>query len=409
MLPDLLAPRPFLPPITEAEYRGRIAQAQSLMAERGRDVVFATSEFNFRYFTGDLTQGPIQGGRPRSLMIPAKGDPIAILPRGIDAAMQETTWVKQIRSWPGPRPEDEGVTDIIGLIEEMTPAKARIGIEMGAESRLGWPLADYLRIAQAIRPREFVDANTPIFMALRVRKSPAEIERIRRVCGIASAAYGRLPEWLEIGDSEIDACRKLEAGCYALGADKTRAVGISGRGGHIRTFVGPTQRILGPDDILFLDTGCTVENYCCDFNRHFAFGDCDAATRRSYDLIWEATQAGIDAVKPGRTTSDIWHAMNKVIARERGENTSNSFGRMGHSMGLTGTELPSIAPDDHTPLVPSMILNIEPSTLYEGHFDGAPKLMVHEEDVVVTEQGCEVLTTRTPLAMPVIRRSSSAH
>lgn len=201
---------------------------------------------------------------------------------------------------------------------------------------------------------------TRFFMKLRIQKSAAEVERIRRVCSLASEAYARLPELLEIGDSEIDACRKLEATCYALGADKTRAVGISGLGGHIRTFVGPTARILAPNDILFLDTGCTIENYYCDFNRHFAFAECDAATGRSYDLIWQATQAGIDAVKPGRTTSDIWHVMNSVVAQHRGENTSNSFGRMGHSMGLTGTELPSIAPDDHTVLVPGMILNIEP-------------------------------------------------
>jgi len=72
-------------------------------------------------------------------------------------------------------------------------------------------LADFLRIAQAIRPHEFVGANTPIFMAFRVRKSPAEIERIRRVCSIASAAYASLPERRAIGDSEIGACRKPAA------------------------------------------------------------------------------------------------------------------------------------------------------------------------------------------------------
>jgi Xaa-Pro aminopeptidase len=56
-----------------------------------------------------------------------------------------------------------------------------------------------------------VGANTPIFMAFRVRKSPAEIERIRRVCSIASAAYASLPERRAIGDSEIGACRKPAA------------------------------------------------------------------------------------------------------------------------------------------------------------------------------------------------------
>ncbi|BCP55244.1 dipeptidase [Kaistia sp. 32K] len=402
MFQDMLARRDALPPITVGEYRQRVKDAQALMAENGLDAVFATSEFNFRYFTGDITQGPIQGGRPRSVLIPAKGDPIAVLARGVDDAIRETTWVKEVRSWPGPAPEDEGVTEIIKLVSELTGPNARIGIEMGPESRLGWPVADFLRIARGIAPREFVDANTPVFMRLRQVKSAAEVARIRRVCEIVSEGYARLPQLLRIGQTEIEACRAFEATCYALGVDKTRVVGISERGGHLRTFVGPTDRVLAEEDILFLDTGCMIDNYCCDFNRHFAFGSVDPASHKAYDIIWQATEAGIAAVKPGVTTSDVWHAMNAVISGKIGANTSNTFGRMGHSMGMAGTELPSIAPGDLTVLKPGMILNIEPSTIYECYFDGSRKLMVHEEDVVVTETGCEVLTRRTPLSMPII-------
>ncbi|BCP55241.1 peptidase M24 [Kaistia sp. 32K] len=402
MLQDMLARRDALPPITVGEYRQRVKDAQALMAENGLDAVFATSEFNFRYFTGDITQGPIQGGRPRSVLIPAKGDPIAVLARGVDDAIRETTWVKDVRSWPGPAPEDEGVTEIIKLVSELTGPNARIGIEMGPESRLGWPVADFLRIARGIAPREFVDANTPVFMRLRQVKSAAEVARIRRVCEIVSEGYARLPQLLKIGETEIDVCRKLEATCYALGVDKTRVVGISERGGHLRTFVGPTDRVLSDEDIMFVDTQCMVDNYTCDFNRYLAFGSVDPASRKAYDLIWQATEAGISAVKPGITASDLWHAMNKVIATKVGANTSNSFGRMGHGMGMTITEYPSIAPDDLTVLKPGMIVKLGPSTIYESHFDGSRKLMIHEEDTVVTETGCELLTRRQPLSMAVI-------
>ncbi len=403
MLQNMLAPRQPLPPITVDEYKQRVSDAQALMVKNGIDAAFATSEFNFRYFTGDITQGPNQGGRPRSILIPSKGEPIAVLPRGIDHAMRETTWIENIRSWPGPAPENEGVTEIIKLICELTPANARIGIEMGPESRLGWPVADFQRIAAGIAPRVFVDANTPIFMQLRQVKSVAEIARIRRVCEIVSEGYTRLPELLKIGETEIDVCRKLEATCYALGVDKTRVVGISERGGHLRTFVGPTNRTLSGQDIMFVDTQCMVENYTCDFNRYFAFGSVDPASEKAYEAIWEATETGIAAVKPGVTASDLWHAMSKVIAAKTGANASNTFGRMGHGMGMTITEFPSVAPDDMTVLKPGMIVKLGPSTIYESHFDGSKKLMVLEEDTVVTETGCELLTRRQPRSITVIK------
>lgn len=396
-----------LPPFEKSEFEGRVARAQELMAQAGLDAVLATSEHNFRYFTGDIGQSPYQTTRPRCVLIPARGLPVALVARGIDEALKDTTWITQVLSWPGPNPADEGVSAIVAAICDATADSASIGIEMGPESRLGLPLADFMTVAERIGSRRFVDAQKPVFIPLKQTKSAGEIARIRRACGIVSDAFETLPEHLALGDTEWDACRKMEALCFEGGVDKApKITGISDHGGHIRTFAGPTRRVLGENDLMFIDAGCTVDFYWCDFNRHFAFGSVDPATAKAYDLVWAATQAGIDAARPGVTASDVWHAMNAVIARENGAGTSNSFGRMGHSMGMTTTELPSLTADDHTVLVPGMTLNIEPSTLYESHFDGSRKLMVHEEDVVVTESGCEVMTRRAPLAIPVITRRS---
>ncbi len=72
---------------------------------------------------------------------------------------------------------------------------------------------------------------------------------------------------------------------------------------------------------------------------------------------------------------------------------------MGHGLGMQLTEPPSNMPGDETPLVPGMVMTVEPGMEY------APgRMILHEENVVITEDGCELLTRRAPRDMPVIER-----
>ena len=73
------------------------------------------------------------------------------------------------------------------------------------------------------------------------------------------------------------------------------------------------------------------------------------------------------------------------------------MGRLGHGLGMNLTEGPSHKPGDETPLEPGMVITIEPGMEF------APgKLMVHEENVLITEAGAELLSRRAPPEMPVI-------
>ena len=96
------------------------------------------------------------------------------------------------------------------------------------------------------------------------------------------------------------------------------------------------------------------------------------------------------------TTEDVWFAMNKVI--EEGGIKGNHAGRLGHGVGLQLTEPPSHIWGDKTKLVPNMVITIEPGLEY---LPG--KMIVHEENVVITEDGAKLLTIRAPREMPIIR------
>ncbi len=159
--------------------------------------------------------------------------------------------------------------------------------------------------------------------------------------------------------------------------------------------MGPTDRVLGLGDVLIIDTGTTYDGYFCDFDRNFAVGPPSDAARRAHQVVYRATEAGIAAARPGATTSDLWAAMWAVL--EKGGALGESVGRLGHGLGMQLTEGPSNKPGDDTPLDPGMVITIEPGMEF------APgKLMVHEENIAVTDGEPELLTRRAPPEMPII-------
>ena len=112
-------------------------------------------------------------------------------------------------------------------------------------------------------------------------------------------------------------------------------------------------------------------------------------------LAYRATDAGIAAVRPGARACDVWKAMADVLAA--GGAQGSGVGRMGHGVGLHNTEWPSLMATDETVLQVGMVLAIEPG------YDLAPgRMMLHEENVVVRENGAELLTRRAPPEIPIL-------
>ena len=121
----------------------------------------------------------------------------------------------------------------------------------------------------------------------------------------------------------------------------------------------------------------------------------DDLSRRAYGVLWRATEAGLEAARPGNSCRDLFDAMRAVIAEM--DHSGGDIGRLGHGLGMQLTEQPSIAAFDGTVLEENMMLTLEPSLSY-----GVGLMMVHEENIVVRAEGAELLTTRAPAELPVI-------
>ena len=386
------APRGF----AREEFVERLARAQRAMADDGLDALVVTSAPNVRYFSGLATEFWESPTRPWFVVVPREGEPIAVIPE-VGGPGMAMTWIDDIRTWPAPRPADDGISLMRATLAELPRRSGRIGWEMGRESIIRMPIVDFDALRAGAGNLEFADGS-PTIWRLRGIKSPAEIARLRHVCRIASDAFAALPDKLKIGETEIDACRKMRLELIERGADGTPFVAtVSGVGGYSQCIVGPTERIISDGDVLFIDTGATYDGYFCDFDRNFAFGSLSDAARRCHEAVWDATEAGIGAARPGATSSDLFRAMSSVL--EAAGSQGLNVGRMGHGLGMQLTEPPSNMPGDETPLVPGMVMTIEPGMEY------APgRMILHEENIVITEDGCELLTRRAPREMPVIER-----
>ncbi|SMR71739.1 Xaa-Pro aminopeptidase [Aliiroseovarius halocynthiae] len=392
--PPLGAPNAPIRGFPASEFALRTQKLQALMAQHALDGLLLLTEPEIRYFSGFHTLFWQSPTRPWFLFVPAAGKPIAIIPE-IGAELMHQTWIDDIRTWSAPAPSDDGISLLTELLAPVADTGGRLGMLKGHETHLRMPLGDYERLMAALPGLKVTDA-TPLIRALRMVKSEAEIEKLTHICSIGSRTFDEVPKLAREGLAFEDLFRLFRREALYQGADDVPyLVGGADQGGYHDVISPPSPRPLQRGDIFMLDTGATWDGYYCDFDRNWAVGRADDASRRAYDVLWRATEAGIAAARPGTTCRELFHAMQAVIAEL--DDQGGDVGRLGHGLGMQLTEWPSHAAFDDTVIEENMVLTLEPSLSY-----GDGRIMVHEENIVVRADGAKLLTKRAPVDLPVI-------
>lgn len=364
------------------------------MAQQGLSGLLLMSEAEVRYFSRFHTLFWQSPTRPWFLFVPVEGKPVAIIPE-IGAVLMRQTWIDDIHTWSAPNPQDDGISLLTDLLSPLAQAGARIGVLKGPETALRMPLGDYERLLIGLSGLRIDDA-TSIVRALRMVKSPAEIEKLAHICAIGSACFARVPDFAHVGVPLEEVFRAFRREALLQGVDDVPyLVGGAGSEGYRDVISPPLRRNLRVGDVMMLDTGATWDGYFCDFDRNFAIGHSDDQSRRAYDVLWRATEAGLAAARPGTTCREVFQAMRLVICEI--DDQGGDVGRLGHGLGMQLTEWPSHAEFDETVVEEGMVLTLEPSL---GYGDG--RLMVHEENIVIRANGAELLSTRAAPELPVI-------
>lgn len=384
-------------PISRAELEGRFERLRAGMRVAGLDGVVLTGEANLRWASGWAPRIYPSPTRPWFAVLPLEGDPQLVLPEMGLAEVQRDSWISRIECWPSPRPGDEGVSLLAQVLLALPRRFGAVGFELGPETRLGMPVADFLAVQARLAPVFQIADAGGLLQALRARKSPAEVGLVRAAVDAAQAAFDALPSLARVGTDERTLCRRFQARALEAGADRVPYVALaSGPGGYDSIVRGPGAHLLAPGDVLGVDTGTVVGGYWADFNRNYALGPAPEA-EHAHRLLWRALEAGLAAAKSGAAASEVWHAMAALLP----DAGNAGVGRMGHGIGLDYTEPPSIHPGDATVLAEGMVLAIEPGFSFAAS-DGTPRFMALEEDVWLTADGPVLLTRRASEMLPVL-------
>ncbi|MGC1495984.1 MAG: Xaa-Pro peptidase family protein [Sulfitobacter sp.] len=375
------------------EYKARLAHTQRRMAHAGLAALLLTTEPEIRYFTGFLTRFWESPTRPWFLIVPASGDPVAVIP-SIGAALMGQTWISDIRTWSAPDLVDDGVSLLADTLKEICGAKGMIGMPSGHETHVRMPVEDISRL-KALLPQHDMTGDHDIMRALRMVKSDLEVAKIKHACQIAGLAFARVGDIAGAGVPLDLVFRRFQMLCLEEGADWVPYLaGGAGPDGYGDVISPATTIPLQQGDIMMLDTGLVWDGYFCDFDRNFAIGAPSEIAKSGHATLMDAIQVGADAARPGTTAADVFHAMDKIVTGGAG---GSEAGRLGHGLGMQLTEWPSFIAGDDTVLEKGMVMTLEPG------IEIAPgRILVHEEDILITNGAPEFLSPRAGPDLPIL-------
>ena len=380
------------PEFDVAEFESRWRRARTLMAEARLDALFITSANNYRYLGGHVTPFWVSKSRPMFFLLPMRNDPILFMTSNQVTAAEATSWVRDIRSWEGF--VKEGIDLVVATMKELGLAGGRIGAELGHEQRIGFPVADFLRLQALLPEAKFVDAAEVIWK-LRIFISPAEVEYLRRSAEIAGQAFHDTFRLVREGAKERDLFAAFASSTLLQGAERPGYIPVmSGEGNYRRLAAGPSNRALHRGDLVWMDGGAVYRGYWSDFARMVSVGSATDAQRQRYRTIREIMHAAVRAVRPGVAMADLTKLAMKLC--EEAGVPLDAHSRVGHGIGLDITEPPSINLTDPTVIQPGMALTMEPTSSTDFGF------FQLEENFIVTPDGTDVLTERAPEELPVM-------
>ena len=375
------------------EFEIRLKRAQNLLYNSKLDALLITLPSNLRYFSGIDTHFWESPTRPWFLVVPLSGSPIAVIPE-IGEKLFKKTFVKDIYTWSSPNVKGDDISPLKSVLESLPSRFGAIGAELGKEMTIRMPILDFGFLQDNFK-FDIVD-GTALIWKLRTEKTLNEIRKIEKAAQIVSDVFEILPSIISVDDSERGVARKLKEEILKRGADNIPYLPVvSGVGGVSQIIGNPTDKLISSGDFLFIDTGTTFDGYFCDFDRNFIIGNVSDDVKKMNEILWHATEEGIKNLVPGAKTKDVWKKINKKI--EDFGFIVEGEGRYGHGVGLQLTEPPSISSFDNSIIKENMVLTIEPSIEYEPG-----KIIVHEENILVSNEGPVLLTKRAPKELPLI-------
>ncbi|MBK1653769.1 Xaa-Pro aminopeptidase [Allochromatium vinosum] len=338
--------------------------------------------------------------------------------------------------WDGARLGVEGAIEAFGadeahplseldtLMPTLIDGRRRLYYPIGTDSMLDAQVMGWVGQVRAkartgaVAPETFVTLES-VLHAQRLIKSPAEIAVMRRAAKISARAHSELMRLCRPGLSEARLEAEFQHQCALAGARHLAYPSIVAGGEHacVLHYV-ENSAPLRDGDLVLIDAGCELDGYASDITRTFPVnGRFSPAQRTIYELVLKAQRAAIERARPGHHWNEPHEAAVKVLTKglvELGILNGKTkdlikdeahkpyyMHRTGHWLGMDVHDVGAYKRDgDWCELEPGMVLTVEPG-LYLSHDEAVPELyrgigVRIEDDVLITEQGHEILSAGAP-------------
>ncbi len=329
------------------------------------------------------------------------------------------------------------ISDIDEILPGLIEGRERVFYAMGRAPQFDRQIMDWINtIRSKVRsgahpPGEFVDLDH-LLHEMRLMKTAAELKLMRRAARISAAAHIRAMQTARAGLNEYHLEAELHHEFMRSGCRNWAYPPIVGGGdnGCILHYIDNNQ-VLKDGDLVLIDAGCELDGYAADITRTFPVnGVYSEPQRQLYQLCLDAQLAAIDSIKPG-VSWDLPHEVAVRIITEgllrlgllKGQlprliekNACQPFymHRTGHWLGLDVHDVGDYKIGEQwRELEPGMVLTVEPGIYVSpGNTKVAKKWrgigIRIEDDIVVTKEGCEVLSRDAPKQLDEIEALMAA-
>ncbi len=346
---------------------GRAERVRAAAAEAGCDALVVVNLVNVRYLTGFTgSAGLAWLGTDELVLI-------------TDRRYAEQSEAETSRAGVDVRIE------ITNLAPKEILAAAAVGVDrIGLEAAsVSW--ADQRQYAEWFGEAELVP-TTGVVEQCRQIKDDGEIDRMATAAAIADGALAEVRPMLADGPTEKETALALDTAFRRLGADGSAFATIVASGPNAALpHKRPSDRPIGPGELVIVDMGAVVDGYRSDMTRTMAVGEPDPEARRVFETVRHAQQLGVEKVAPGTPISEVDKACRDRIDAD---GWADAFVHgTGHGVGLDIHEQPWVRATATEPLEVGQVITVEPGVYLPG-FCGARV----EDTVLVTEDGARRLT-----------------
>jgi len=298
-----------------------------------------------------------------AVVVPQKKPPFIICPAFEEALMRSQSFIEDFYPWK----EEEDPYELLKKI--ISPSGSSV---IGLEPTTYFET--FMNIKKHFPGSDFTDGGE-LFSSLRIRKSEEEIEAIKKAADITEGNILRALQNLREGISEED-FKKYLSGYETLVQFGKASSYPHSKGG---------ENILKKEDVVLIDQGDLCERYNSDITRTNHFGKPGDKFLKVWHIVREARDEAIKICAPEVPCELVDRAARDVI--EKAGYGEYFIHRTGHGLGLDIHEKPWIVSGNREILEEGNVFTIEPGIYFPGEFG-----VRIEEDVVITQDGCRVLS-----------------